>query len=492
MVIGKRILSSALLILAVLSCNKELTGPAIAFWPYDEQETKALLSNEGLKTENNRIRILDVVTGFSGSASWMGESPYYIDDNLLYTGNPVWEFESGRFYPWTTDGSHHFFGWLGYDASLDITAEAFFGTSNLYDAANQVLSIPTLEMGADTPIFDFLYTGLPPVDASTRSSGTPVDLPLEHLFSAIGLTINNTSGNRVLLKSVVLKGMKNRRSARIDFTGSTPYVTTADISSTDVILYASSNPLGDSYDNRDYVLPLSEEKPFLLMWPQTFVDLEGAQLLVEYNIQDALGVISDDLSATLDLSSQPVFRTSSTGMDAGTRYSFLLQFKKSTLDLYTRALPWEYEEYDWDYSEHSISARGGMFKDGVLAFYRGSGNDLSEPTSEEWAAKSMRFTTRNEVMTGRFYIEAPTSGVWQITTYPLSAAQYFIVSPTSGEIDANTDNGKAEFTVRANPEMAPIATQTLYFNVSLFFNGEWHDANSEFNRKNIKLVLDAN
>jgi hypothetical protein len=330
------------------------------------------------------------------------------------------------------------------------------------------------------------------VDASTRSSGTPVDLPLEHLFSAIGLTINNTSGNRVLLKSVVLKGMKNRRSARIDFTGSTPYVTTADISSTDVILYASSNPLGDSYDNRDYVLPLSEEKPFLLMWPQTFVDLEGAQLLVEYNIQDALGVISDDLSATLDLSSQPVFRTSSTGMDAGTRYSFLLQFKKSTLDLYTRALPWEYEEYDWDYSEHSISARGGMFKDGVLAFYRGSGNDLTEPTSEEWAAKSMRFTTRNEVMTGRFYIEAPTSGVWQITTYPLSAAQYFIVSPTSGEIDANTDNGKAEFTVRVNPEMAPIATQTLYFNVSLFFNGEWHDANSEFNRKNIKLVLDAN
>ena len=480
------------MMLAVLSCNKEQTGPAIAFWPHDGQETKALLNNEELKTRNNRIRILDFVTGFSGSASWMGDSPYYIDDNIVYTGEPVWEFASGRFYPWTTDGSHHFFGWLGYDASLEMTAEEFFGTSNLYDAANLVLSIPQLEMGADTPVYDFLYTGLPSVDAASRVSDTPVDLPLQHLFSAIGLTINNTSGNRVLLKSVTLKGMKNSRSARIDFTGGSPSVTMADISSTDVALYTSSSPQGDSFDNRDYILPLSEEKPYLLMWPQTFVDLEGARLLVEYNIQDALGVISDDLSATLDLSNQPVFQTGSTGMEAGTRYSFLLQFKKSTLDLYTRALPWEYEEYDWNYSEHSISARGGMFKDGVLAFYRGSGNDLTEPTAEEWAAKTLRFNTRSEVMTGRFYIEAPTSGVWQITPYPLSATQYFIVSPTSGDIDANTDNGKAEFTVRVNPEVAPISTQTLYFNVSLFFNGEWHDANSEFNRKNIKLVLDAN
>ena len=95
-------------------------------------------------------------------------------------------------------------------------------------------------------------------------------------------------------------------------------------------------------------------------------------------------------------------------------------------------------------------------------------------------------------MTGRFYIEAPTSGRWQITTYPLSASQYFIISPTTGDIDVNTENGKAEFTVSVNPELAPLSTQTLYFNVSLFFNGEWHDANSEFNRKNIRLVLDAN
>lgn len=488
----KRSILGLMSLLAVLSCNKDQDGEGIAFSPFDTMATKALLDNEELRTENNRIRILDVLTGFSGEASWMGESPYYINDELVYAGQPVWEYTSGRFYPWTTDGSHHFFGWLNYDAALGMTAQDFFGTSNLFDEANMVFSIPTMEMNAGTEVFDFLYTGLAPVNAATQSSGTPVDLPLKHLFSALGLTINNTSGNRVLLKTVTLKGMKNTRSARIDFSGSEPEVTTDNVSSTDIVLYSSSSPIGDSFDNRDFVLPLSEDKPFILMWPQTFVDLERAQLLVEYNIQDALGAISDDLSATIDLSSQPVFRTSSTGMEAGTRYSFLLQFKKSTIDLYTRALPWEYEEYDWNYSEHSISARSGMFKDGVLAFYRGIGNDLTEPTPEEWAAKTMRFNTHNEIMTGRFYIEAPTSGRWQITTYPLSASQYFIISPTTGDIDVNTENGKAEFTVSVNPELAPLSTQTLYFNVSLFFNGEWHDANSEFNRKNIRLVLDAN
>ena len=66
------------------------------------------------------------------------------------------------------------------------------------------------------------------------------------------------------------------------------------------------------------------------------------------------------------------------------------------------------------------------------------------------------------------------------------------MEPTSGDIDAYTDNGKVEFTVRANRDLSPSSNQTLFFNVAIYFNGEWHDANSEFNRKNIKLVLNAN
>ena len=487
-----RTIAYCLAALAVLSCHKDEAGESISFSPVERTATKALLDNEGLHRNQNRIRVLDVITGFTGSASWMGDTPYYIDDEIEYNGNPVWDFVSDRVYPWTSDGTHRFFGWLDYDAQLHLTAENFFGQNNLFDSANMLLSIPTLTMDESTELYDFLYTGLAPIEASTRLADTPVDLPLQHLFSAMGLTINNTSGNTVLLKSVTLTGMKNVRSAQIDFTGSEPAVTNGNISSSTIALFTSSNPEGDNYPSADNVIVLTPEKPYILMWPQSYVDLEGAQLDVEYNIMDEFGVVSDDLSSSIDLSTQAVFRTNASGMTAGTRYSFLLQFKKSTIDLYTRALPWEYEEYDWDYSQHSISARSGMFKDGVLAFYRGIGNSAVEPTAEEWSARTMRFTSRSEIMTGRFYIEAPTSGRWQISAYPLTATEYFIITPTSGDIDVTTENGKAEFTVSVNPETVPASTQTLYFNVSFFYNGEWHDANSEFNRKNIKLVLDAN
>ena len=136
-----------------------------------------------------------------------------------------------------------------------------------------------------------------------------------------------------------------------------------------------------------------------------------------------------------------------------------------------------------------------MFKDGVLAFYRYSEETddwTIQPTTDEWSAKAMRFSTRNEVLKGRFYIESPWEGRWQVIASPISAAQYFEITPTSGDIDVFTDNGKCEFTVRANPNLSPSTNQNLYFSVQLFFNGEWHDANSEFNRKNIRLVLDAN
>ena len=49
--------------------------------------------------------------------------------------------------------------------------------------------------------------------------------------------------------------------------------------------------------------------------------------------------------------------------------------------------------------------------------------------------------------------------------------------------------GKVSFEVRANPDVdAPTSTQTAHFNISIYFGNEWHDANSEFNRKDFRLV----
>ena len=478
--------------LSVVSCLEDRTDRgAIAFSAKDGDPTRALIDDAALKSEGNKLRVFDVLTGFTGNVSWMGEgNSFYINDSLVYVGNPIWNYGSGRIYPWTANGTHKFFSWLRYDQDLDMYETDFFGSS--FNTTTKVLSIPQKEMNVSTDQFDFMYSDVLSVDAASHTSGSSVNLQLHHFFTALNLNYSNTSGNRVLLKSITITGMKNRRSATLDFSSSAVQVATSNLASTDIPLYTSTLPEGDTLIHEDRIKPLTD---FILMWPQTYTELNGATLVVEYNIIDSRDVVSDDLTANIVLDQQTLFSTNTTGMDAGTKYTFLLLFKKSTIEVSTRALPWEYETYDWDYSDHSISARGGTFRDGVLAFFRdanGAGTYLVEPTAEEWSAKTMRFNTRDEILKGRFYIEAPTSGRWQVTTFPLSAAQYFIIEPTSDEIDVYTDNGKAEFTVRVNTNLNPATTQTLYFNVSIYFNGEWHDANSEFNRKNIKLQLYAN
>ena len=473
--------------------DDDSAGKYIEIAAREVSATKAMMDDAALKTVGNKLRICDVLTGFTGTVSWMDENnPYYINDEIQYNGNPIWDYLSGRKYPWTTDGSHLFFGWLSYDTALSLTPDSFFGNGYGYNASTKVITIPTKEMNTFTDQLDYMYSNVQFIDAADHVAGQSVNLELNHLFSALKLTLNNTSENTVYLKSVTLKGMKNSRSATIAFNAQQPTVTTDNLSSTDVVLYQSVSEDGTEFIYEDREKPLTAD--YMLMWPQTFAELEGAELEVIYNVLSG-EQLSDELTSHIILNRQNLFKIGNKGMDAGSKYTFQLQFKKSTIDVYIKVLPWEYEEYDWNYSDRAITARSGMFKDGVLAFYRYNvvADDwTTQPTTDEWSAKTMRFQTRNEVIKGKFYIESPWEGRWQIIASPISAAQYFVITPTSGDIDVNTDNGKCEFSVSVNPDLSPATTQTLYFSVMLYFNGEWHDANSEFNRKNIRLVLNAN
>ena len=487
-------------VFAFLSCSKEknvkdddTASKYIEIAASEVSGTKAMMDDAALKTVGNKLRVCDVLTGFSGTVSWMDENnPYYINDEIQYNGNPIWGYLSGRQYPWTTDGSHLFFGWLSYDTALSLTPDTFFGNGYGYNASTKVISIPTKEMNTFTDQLDYMYSNVQFIDAADRVPGQSVNLELNHLFSALKLTLNNTSENTVYLKSVTLKGLKNTRSATIAFDAQQPTVTTANLSSTDVVLYQSASEDGTEFIYEDREKPLMTD--YMLMWPQTFAELEGAELEVIYNVLSG-EQLSDELTSHIILNKQNLFKIGNNGMDAGSKYTFQIQFKKSTIDVYIRVMPWEYEEFDWNYSDRAITARSGMFKDGVLAFYRydvETDDWTVQPTTDEWSAKAMRFLTRNEVLKGKFYIESPWEGRWQIIASPISAAQYFVITPTSGDIDVNTNNGECAFTVSVNPDLSPSTTQTLYFSVQLFFNGEWHDANSEFNRKNIRLVLNAN
>lgn len=485
--------------------------------------TKALLNSTDLASGSTKIAVYDYLSGFTGK---IGNVEFTPSDEKLYFSNKIqfdnngtsedasddtWPcYDPATAYPWTKSGVHTFIGWLLQDKN-GLTADQLFvdpSNSNIHLTFNEdtrVLTVPATTMKHGTTQFDFSYAAPLAINAAARTPGTPVPLQLRHFFSAFKLTLKNTSGNSILLKSVKITGLKNCRSASIDFKDNPPTVSTTKFLEEDINIYSYPDG-GEQYGyeivSRDVLLDDLLMNDYMLMWPQTFEELAGAQIEVKYKVRtytQVNGVTqstdSDELTANGILNRQDFFKTNSIGMDAGTKYDLMIQFKRSTMDIYTRALPWEYEEYDLDYSKHSISARSGMFKDGVLAFYRknaSTGEYTVEPTGDEWSAKTMRFTSRSEVLAGRFFVEAPTSGLWQVTAYPMEAAQYFIISPSSGEIDASADNGKVEFTVKANPSLTPTSSQTLYFNVAIRINGEWVDANSEFNRKNFKLVLDAN
>ena len=499
------------------------TAEGINFAP-QIASTKALLNKEDLAKGSTKIAVYDYLSGFTGK---IGNVDFSSTDDKLYFSNKIQFNDNGTtdvtsddtwpyydpvtVYPWTKTGLHTFMGWLLQDKNGLTADDLFIEPSNsdqhlTFNENTRVLTVPATEMKHGTPQFDFSYAVPLEINAATRTPGTPVPLQLRHFFSAFKLTLKNTSGNTILLKSVRITGLKNNRSATIDFKNDPPTVSTNKFQEDGdgISIYTYSGE-GDGYRiiSRDFLLDKLLMNDYMLMWPQTFAELAGAQIEVKYKVRsytevNGVAVDSTDsaiLTANGILNRQDFFRTNSTGMDAGTKYDMMIQFKRSSLDILTRALPWEYEEYDLDYSQHSISARGGMFKDGVLAFYRKdatTGEYTVEPTDVEWSAKTMRFLSSSEVLTGRFYIEAPTSGEWQVTPYPMSAAQYFIITPSSGQIDAYTDNGKVEFTVSLNPSLTPTASQTLYFNVAIRINGEWVDANSEFNRKNFKLVRDAN
>ena len=101
-----------------------------------------------------------------------------------------------------------------------------------------------------------------------------------------------------------------------------------------------------------------------------------------------------------------------------------------------------------------------------------------------------------ETIKGRFYIASPYIGRWQVSIFPMDAAQYFVIEPNSGDITQDlveNHDGLVEFSIRANPAVAaPTSVQTAHFNVSIYFGNDWHDAISEFNRKDFRLVRNPN
>ena len=470
--------------LAAFSCRKSPVPDVekqdgIRFVAEEGVTSKALLNNTTLKTVGNRVHVLDVLSGFTGSASWaegdLETGGLYINDEIVYDGSVIWGYGSGFVYPWTADGGHQFFGWLSYDVSLNLTADARFGTTlaDGFSVSDRTLAVPSLEMRVDDVQFDFLY-GNTAYYLMPRTSTDPVSIPLQHLFSAISLQIKNESNDEILVKNVTVTGLKNKKSAVVSFVGTPSYTTgTATQEFLDNALYyalpdaVKTLTKDDTYDLLARVKNSSVGQ-YRLIWPQTGTELDEAEITVSYEY------LADDehVNHTANLS----FPDELAEFLPGVRYAFTLLFTQKHIALSFEVNPWNYNLNEWSYSEQSISEVT------ELDFKGNAGYDKPSKTCT---------VVNGEPVKGTFSVVNPSGAIWFIE--PVGDVEYFTISPNQGVIDSVNHN--YEFYVIPNLDSSLDRTTDkqlkFHFHVQ-FTDGSIHDADTEINRDDWTVILPHN
>ena len=468
-----------------------------------DPQTRGLLNKADLKKAGTTVKVYDYLTGFTGkidNQSYTNGSLMYINDSVTLgtEGGEDWGFSSGYLWRWTRTGTHNFYGYLDYDAVSGLRASSLGNIT----FANNVLSVPTIVMGRTTSQFDFSYSDKVSVNVENKGDGSVI-LPLNHLFSSLALTIENQGDDDVNIVGLTLQGVKNSKSATVNYTGATPIV--------DYSVENGSNSFiapmaGKELDKGTKVDLFTGEAAgtasnYLLMWPQTASEVEEAKFVLSYTIdgfmdpenQNELQVFEKVLKFT-DTGRFKDGGGNKLGLDAGKKYSINILFKGKTIDLTLRVMPWDYQTFDLDYSQNTITAKSGMANEGVMwLYYWGydSEHDRMDYIAGDRDSRTVVMASGTEVH-GRFYIESPHAGRWQLTMYPAEAASFFTVEPSSGaitdEVIKSPNNGLVEFSVKANGNVP--SQQIVHFNLAFQFNGEtqWRDGNSEFNRKDWKIV----
>ena len=184
----------------------------------EDVQTRGLLNMADLPTVDTKVKIYDYLTGFTGkigTAEYTNGNVMYIDDEVKCvtagtTDAPKgsWEFVTAP-WRWTRTGTHHFFGWLTYDAKSALSLPSAWAS---FDNATRKLTVPAITLADNTDQFDFSYSKI-----VTKTTPENVEIPLEHLFTALKVQVKNTIPTQLNDFSVSLTGIMNGRNATIDF-----------------------------------------------------------------------------------------------------------------------------------------------------------------------------------------------------------------------------------------------------------------------------------
>lgn len=250
--------------------------------------TKALLEPDQLLTSGTEVMFYGMATDntTSSAVDIIGHTSSGDGTTKLNTGQTIrfdgtkWAYTSGEAYQWKANADHRFFCWLTKDAVSSLTASGFFGTGLSFNSSTGVLSIPSKTMTITDGSLDFAYSDVVTRKASEADYST-VELALKHLFTSFCVSAHNYTSSPVVIKSVKLFGIRNRKSATVTFGTDSSSVVYSEGSTVyggsdtyfELVSEASGISLATDAEKANIISGASDQKKYILMWPQTAEEL---------------------------------------------------------------------------------------------------------------------------------------------------------------------------------------------------------------------------
>lgn len=512
----------------LLSCEKE---PEV----YSSQEihldaapgvtTKGFLNTGDLTQNGTKFQVYDYLSGYTGRIDGHenGEEYCFFSNSLTYKSDATnWKWLFGNVnsptsYRWTRTGVHHFYGWLmtdGHDAT-NLDSEAFFDT---YTPGTKTVYLAKT-IGQNAPQYDFLYSDVISVDVVNNGIPSKVDLPMKHLFGAVGMTIQNESDSDITVYNVSLLNFPNNGEASINY----------DMEDGVTVVHPDPTPSSQFWPNITYTNPLflpnkndanggkvfdtydgqqitdSHEPVYRIAWPMSLaavapivdhIEDDGRYVLtsgspkLEVRYKSGVGS-AKTVTVPFPTNANPV-----AAITAGRRTRFNLSFDNKHINLSYSILPWKYEEYPMAFEDDAISTTQLKFTENTYT----AGSKVYDPdgTKHDVIQLINGSTAGTNIAKGKFKAYTPVNAILSVGVG--GDADAFIVELDSGDIatgigggnssitiDPKRDGGQITLTVR--PKGTPTSGSKVYLHFAVRNNGRDSSADTEINRDNYIIMI---
>ena len=415
--------------LALLACSREdrtdvLRGPAMSFTATDPQ-TKAFI--EDINRSGNELVVYDYMTGIEGTLEVAEADRWYIDHSRIHCtvdGQQVWDYVSGDEYFWLYGSNHSCFGWL-FTGPSGYNTITFFGEHPHFEKATFTLPLPAYKFTHASPLYDFLYSDVTKrTYTQANPDSSPIDLKLNHLFSAFRFTVRSVRQAPVTINSAVLT-VVTQKKATIDFEDAVDRVAGGKA----VVSYEPGFSTVDTLrlENRNHELTSSsaainlfnrdDVEAFRMIWPQSEEEFADAVLEVKYTDANAA-----DPNA-LQTKTFQLNGFSQKEWLAGNRYSYELVFTDKEITLMCEVLPWNRKEIVLDFTEVVVVSDKIQWHDNTISH-------LDEHTGEV-----LLINNTSRPAECYFKIDAPQGARWIASLIPVAGKSeaFQFVDPESGK-----------------------------------------------------------